>query len=107
MSDPRYEPWKNPRVDDLSRQRAKRNESFFRTVNEEIDDQLRAVATRDYVCECIDVGCAERVRLRRGEYEAVRAGGDRRFLVVPGHEAPDVERVVERHDGYVVVEKLA
>jgi hypothetical protein len=93
-------------VDDLSRQRAKRNESFFRAVNEEIDHQLRAVATGDYVCECADVGCAETLTLRHAEYEAVRAGGGNRFVVVPGHESAEVERVVERHDTFLVVEKL-
>ena len=38
-------------------------------------------------------------------YEAVRAS-PRRFLVLEGHETPEVERVVERHPAYVVVEKL-
>ena len=28
-----------------------------------------------------------------------------RFAVKPGHELPDVERVVERHESYFVVEK--
>jgi hypothetical protein len=93
-------------VDDLSRQRAKRNEGFFRVVNEEIDHQGVAAPARDYVCECADVGCADTVKLAHRDYEAVRAGGDGRFLVVPGHEAPELERVVERHDDYVVVEKI-
>ena len=93
-------------MDDLSLQRAKRNEAFFRSVNEEIDHQRRAVSARDYVCECADVACSATVSLEHGEYEAVRAGGERRFLVVPGHEAETVERVVERHDTYFVVEKL-
>jgi hypothetical protein len=92
-------------VDELSRQRAKRNEAFFRTINDEIDQQLRAVPVHAYVCECADATCAETVRLHRDDYEDVRAGGDRRFLVVPGHEAPEIERVVERHETYYVVEK--
>ena len=29
----------------------------------------------------------------------------RRFLVAPGHEHPELERVVERHTGYLIVEK--
>jgi len=28
-----------------------------------------------------------------------------RFAVLPGHEVADVERVVERRDGYLVVQK--
>jgi hypothetical protein len=48
--------------------------------------------------------CLEQVRLTRAEYEAVRAD-PARFAVVPGHEKPDVERVVEQHAGYFVVQK--
>jgi len=35
----------------------------------------------------------------------VRAG-PRRFLMVEGHQIPEVERVVERHERYVVAEKI-
>jgi len=38
------------------------------------------------------------------EYETVRADA-MHFAVVPGHEVPDVESVVERYDAYVVIEK--
>jgi hypothetical protein len=34
----------------------------------------------------------------------VRADNDR-FVLVPGHEDPQIERVVERSEGYVVVDK--
>jgi hypothetical protein len=39
-----------------------------------------------------------------GEYAIVRSH-PRRFVVLPGHEEPDVESTVEIHPGYVVVEK--
>jgi hypothetical protein len=39
------------------------------------------------------------------EYEAVRADGTH-FLLAPGHEEPDVERVIDRGDDHVVVEKF-
>jgi len=41
------------------------------------------------------------------EYERVRRVPTH-FLVLPGesHVFPDIERVVEDHDGYVVVEKF-
>ena len=39
-----------------------------------------------------------------GEYEALRAKATR-FAVAPGHEIPDIERVVARHPSYFVVEK--
>ena len=37
------------------------------------------------------------------EYEWLRQN-PRRFVVLPGHEAPAVEQVVEHFDGYVIVE---
>jgi hypothetical protein len=29
----------------------------------------------------------------------------RRFFVAPGHEEPQLEQIIERHPGYVIVEK--
>jgi hypothetical protein len=48
--------------------------------------------------------CHDHVRVTGEEYEAVRADA-RRFIVVPGHELPQAETVVERHKQYFVVEK--
>ena len=39
------------------------------------------------------------------EYEGVRRES-MRFFVIPGHEDESVERVVERNERYVVVEKF-
>ena len=39
------------------------------------------------------------------EYEQVRSGSNR-FLVLPGHQVPGVEEVVESTDRYLVVSKL-
>jgi hypothetical protein len=36
----------------------------------------------------------------------VRASA-RRFAIVPGHDIPDIEEVVERHERYAVIEKHA
>lgn len=84
------------------------NEILLREVNERIEE-LRAdtalgVATIGFVCECGDATCTQQVKLELREYEAVRTNG-RRFFTLPGHEARDVEHVVERHDRYQVVEK--
>jgi hypothetical protein len=84
------------------------NEALFREVNErvaEVAEQFMAGETHvDFSCECGNRGCAEQIGMTLGEYEAVRAEAIR-FAVVPGHEVPDIERVVERHLNYVVVEK--
>jgi hypothetical protein len=56
------------------------------------------------VCECGDPECIERFTITSEHYAAVRAD-IHRFVVVPGHERPDVERTVETREGYLVVEK--
>lgn len=91
-----------------TQQRLAGNEKVFRDVNEGIvrgqwPGEPGAPIT--FRCECARLGCNVLVGLTLAEYEHVRADG-RRFLVVDGHEMPEVERVVERHDHYLVVEKL-
>lgn len=84
------------------------NESVFRQVNEGIErgqwpgEEESPVGFR---CECARLGCNELLELSVREYEDVRTH-PRRFMVMPGHERVDVELVVERHPGYLVVEKL-
>jgi hypothetical protein len=88
-------------------ERIGKNEILLREVNERIEQvNLRATEVRrfGFICECGDSTCAERVQLELKEYEAVRTD-PRHFLTVPGHETPDLERVVERHERYQVVEK--
>ena len=86
------------------------NESIFRDVNErvvEIDRAhgLPADDVSTFVCECSDSGCLERVALSLDAYEEIRKSPTR-FVLVPGHELDEIERVVERQRRYVVVEKV-
>ena len=82
------------------------NEQRFRVFN----DQVRAVrdeldADAGFACECGNAACRERIEMSLEDYAHVRS--ERRwFAVVPGHEIPDVERVIERHDTHNVVEKI-
>lgn len=83
------------------------NEARFREVNEAIERGLwpgEQDSLAAFRCECARLDCNRLVSITPGEYEAVRAHG-RRFLVLPGHEDPEVETVVETQSGYVVVEK--
>lgn len=86
------------------------NEALFREVNERVhalNGTFPPAVYTSWVCECSNTGCFERVELEPAEYEAVRAH-PARFLIYPddSHAAPEVDRVVERHDRYWVVEKL-
>lgn len=87
--------------------RAARTESLFRATNEAIERGLWPGDEQDAVrfrCECARVDCHGVIELPVDEYEAVRRD-PRQFLILPGHESPDLELVVARHDGYLVVEK--
>jgi len=89
-------------------QRIGRNEAIFRDVNESIMDLESgwdtAVELAQFVCECGDAECRERIQMTLEEYAAVRSDGAQ-FALVPGHQAPDVETVVSETDRYAVVRK--
>jgi hypothetical protein len=83
-------------------------EALFRDVNERIAESAERFHAdeAEFVCECSDPECAERIPAALEEYENVRADGTH-FLVVPGHENTRVERVVERpHPRAAVVKKF-
>jgi hypothetical protein len=84
------------------------NESIFRQVNEQIESLNREFGgeprTMTAVCECASGDCTERLEISAAAYEEIRSD-PRRFIVVPGHELPEFESVVERRDAYEVVEK--
>jgi hypothetical protein len=92
-------------------ERLARNETLFREVNERVAEVaanfIEVETTSDpveFACECGRADCAEPIVMTVVEYEAVRALPTR-FAVVPAHEQPEVETVVERHASYFVVEK--
>ena len=87
---------------------AARTETLFRSVNEHIAAAAEDgfVDDAEFVCECADPACAERVPATLEQYEEVRSVGTH-FLLTPGHEIAEVERVVKRpHKRTVVVEKF-
>jgi len=90
--------------------RAARNQALYRTVNEKILDLNRvfdevAALSGTWVCECADPDCTEMIELTLAEYEALRAH-PKRFAVLRHHDYPNIERIVEEHDHWVIVEKL-
>jgi hypothetical protein len=81
-------------------------EALFRDVNERIAeaaDQFDAERT-EFVCECSDPSCTHRVTASLAEYEQVRDESTT-FLVFPGHEEGDIERVVEDRGRFRIVDK--
>lgn len=90
--------------------RVVRNEALFREVNMHIADlekgplSLAEDGLMSLVCECAHTGCTAPIAVDPATFEQVR-DNPVRFLVAPGHEDLDVESVVERRAGYLIVEK--
>ena len=96
----------------FEQERRARNEALFREVNERVEEVSSRLsplegesALTGFICECSREDCTDLVETTTGQYEAVRSD-PRRFLILPGHEDLQVDRVVERHPGFLVVEKF-
>jgi hypothetical protein len=90
------------------------NERLLREANEEIEREARedqpgrgtrrAETELEFFCTCGRADCDATLLLTLTQYEAAQAEPDR-FIVAPGHVNPDIERVVEAHETYLVVAK--
>ena len=87
--------------------RIARTESLFRNVNERIAESAQRTdgEATAFVCECSDADCTEKVEAPLGVYEDVRSDGTQ-FLLAPGHEDEQVERVVAERPRYEIVRKV-
>jgi len=91
--------------------RAGNNQALFRAVNERVSDLNKAhglwVTMSDWICECADETCTERIELTAQQYERVRRNPTH-FVVAPSaeHVVFDEERVVEQSERYWVVSKI-
>jgi hypothetical protein len=95
--------------------RAARNQSFFREINGRIREATTLLDTEtapsgdllvDFICECADMSCAERLTLTLHTYSGLRERPTW-FAVVRGHVYFEVERVVADENTHTVVEKFA
>jgi hypothetical protein len=84
------------------------NEAVFREANERIEEVNRTFEPLTgelvLVCECGSAECVEKISVTAPAYEELRSDPTH-FAIVPGHEIPDVESIVEHHEGYDVVKK--
>src|SRR3954454_21912327 len=90
-------------------ERLARNEAFFREVNERIrdisDQYVSDGHVYEFLCECADTSCTDRIRLTSAEYEGIRSDS-KQFVLAPGHALSAIEAVVEVQAEHVVVEKI-
>ena len=83
------------------------NERAARDANQDQLDAPQPPSTDQILkleCECYDAACDQPIHADSRELATVRAH-QRRFIVVPGHELIDAERVVLRTERFFVVEK--
>jgi hypothetical protein len=89
-------------------ERIAKNEAVFRAANREIaqaDKEAGGDGVLEVICECGREGCSGLISLTVAEYDSIHSQDDR-FVVVPGHENPEIESVVERRAAYFVVDKF-
>jgi hypothetical protein len=85
-----------------------RTQSLFREVNDRVASLQNAWPPQteiDFVCECYEDDCFDRLTLSHESYLSVRAH-PARFLVAPGHMDDRIEIVVGRQSTHWVVEKV-
>ena len=87
-------------------------EKTVRAINEELDEvgvrgkaRSGGVEGNVYACECSDPGCEEMLIVDKDEYSRIRQN-QQAFIVLPGHEQTEIERVIETTPHYFVVEKF-
>jgi hypothetical protein len=85
-------------------ERAASNQTLFRQINERVSLVL---PVGEWICECANDACTNKVAMSANEYEAIRSDGAR-FFVAPSdeHVWADVEVVTLRTAKYWVVEKV-
>ncbi|HEX3329072.1 MAG TPA: hypothetical protein VHS27_04060 [Gaiellales bacterium] len=85
------------------------NEAAYRRVNEHIRTYKERADSREpmtFMCECAEGSCIAPIPVGLDEYREVPRHA-RRVIVAPGHNAPEMEQIVERNPDYWVVEKHA
>lgn len=90
----------------VSLQRLARNQALFREVNErllELSDGFQD-GSIEFVCECSQKDCTSTVTMTKEDYESVRARSTF-FVVLSGHELLEVEKVIDRRNGWMIVQK--
>jgi hypothetical protein len=94
----------------VSERRLKENEVIFQQANkgvaefvqEETDDPNPIIS---FYCECSNIDCRQRITLKANKYTQLHKN-KRQFIALKGHEMPELEKIVHRGPGYVVVEKF-
>jgi hypothetical protein len=106
-----------------SERRMAENEVVFREYNENIQkgfDDIKRIAEEDgqsshqfqldakplkFYCECSDENCKKRILLKPSRYNDIHEHRDR-FIILSGHEAESIERIIGKEADFFIVEKF-
>ena len=91
----------------VSLERLARNQALFREVNERLLELTEGFhdGSMQFVCECSNEDCTLTVSMNHDEYESVRARSTF-FVVSTGHEILEIEKVIDRQNGWTIVQKV-
>jgi hypothetical protein len=93
------------------RKRLAENEVIFREANSNIaefiitEEGANTEKKIPFYCECSDRSCKERIKLTPKDYKKCHKS-KRQFVVIPGHEVPQIEKVIKEKDKFNVIEKF-
>lgn len=93
--------------DDNTVARARENEERFAAANADIATTADALHVRElvpFLCECSNVRCTEIIQVSLAAYVDLRSQ-ESTFILLTGHEDANVEQVVGRTNGYLLVQK--
>lgn len=90
----------------VSLQRLAQNQVLVREVNERLAEVAPSSddGAIDFLCECSRPECTETIALTMPEYDGVRSSPNL-FVILPGHDLAEVDRVVETNGRFALVEK--
>ena len=91
------------------------NEELMEELNRRMERMLEEIREDDestdadepiaFLCECSHLDCRERVHLEPSVFDRIHKDPEV-FILVPGHEIPDVERIVDQMGDFLIVRKI-
>src|SRR5262245_8047432 len=94
--------------------RMRENEELMEQLNRRIErtiDEIRDEEDEDpdapiaFLCECSRLDCRERIEMTPSRFDRIHRDADL-FILIPGHELLEVERVVDQEGDALIVRKL-
>lgn len=94
-------------MDDARARKAAKNEVLTRSLNEGLarGEEKWPSEEPTFICECSDLSCVEEVALSLEDYRRIHQD-PQHFIVKPGHELLEIEKVIDDRGAFKVVEKI-